>query len=82
MGADRNVVITREDDRRSHRVVIAGVSAAGDIDRRQERNEPGIVADAFPDVAIEIDQLCTIAKHPCNFSLIPVSAGTGGSSIF
>ena len=72
MGADVSAVLACECDGRAHRGRIADVSAAGDIDGRQERNEVLIVPLALANVAIEIDQMCTIAKHPCNFSLIPV----------
>jgi hypothetical protein len=73
MSADVCAVQAREGDRRAHRGLIACVSTAGNIDGRQERNEPLIVPEALAHVAIEIDRMCTIAKHPCNFSLIPVS---------
>ena len=73
MRADTRAVQTREADRRAHRRLVARVSAAGDIDGREERNEVPIVPLTLADVAIEIDRMCTIAKHPCNFSLIPVS---------
>jgi hypothetical protein len=71
MSANVGAEFPRETDGRSHRRFITRVSAAGNVDRSQEWYQAAVVI-ALADVAIEIDRMCTIAKHPCNFSLIPV----------
>jgi hypothetical protein len=59
-----------------HRLAVPGVDTAGNVGGREEGDQFLVLAGPLADVTIEIDRMCTIAEHPCNFSLIPVSAAS------
>ena len=63
-----------------HRRRIPGVDTARDVNRREEGDQVGVTADLLANVAIQIDPMCTIPGHACNFSLIAVSPRQGSSS--
>ena len=74
MGANRNVMLARQRHCCAHCLRVAGVHTTGDVGRGDERDEVGVLPNAFADVGIEVDSKCTIPKHACNFSLILVTA--------
>jgi hypothetical protein len=80
MRTNGNAVAHAEDYSFVHRRRIPGVYSAGDIDRRQERDQVGVMPDLLAHIAVQIDPICTIPGHACNFSLIPVSAWQESSS--
>jgi hypothetical protein len=82
MRSSGNTMLARENYGFVHCLGVPGVDTAGNVGRREEGDQFIVLPDAFADVTIEIDRMCTIAEHPCNFSLIPVSAASRLSSIF
>src|ERR1700761_4097535 len=70
MRADRNAARFRQLDRPPHDVGVAGMEAAGHVDRARELDHGGVVAHlprakTFAEVAIEIDRL-----HGCSPPLV------------
>ena len=55
MRADRHAVLARERHGRLHRRLITRMRSAGDVRRRDDRHQFGIVPRAFAEIAIKIN---------------------------
>src|SRR5690606_9600609 len=56
MGAGGNAMLPAQAQRGAHRGLVPGVPTAGDVGGADQGNDPGVVAAALAQVAVEVDR--------------------------